>query len=60
MGDKIRSLIEEGQRALGKEVVVMNDNESNEEGRGTEVSILRGSHGLRKYTSGGTAIIRIL
>ncbi|KAF8524181.1 hypothetical protein JB92DRAFT_2881396 [Gautieria morchelliformis] len=32
MGDKIRSLIEEGQRALGKEVVVMNEDENNEEG----------------------------
>ena len=32
MGDKIRSLIDEGQRALGKEVVVMNDDESNDEG----------------------------
>lgn len=32
MGDKIRSLIEEGQKALGKEVVVMNDEEGNEEG----------------------------
>jgi hypothetical protein len=32
MGDKIRSLIEEGQKALGKEVVVMNDEEGDEEG----------------------------
>lgn len=32
MGDKIRSLIEEGQRALGKEVVVMNDDGESEEG----------------------------
>ena len=32
MGDKIRRLIEEGQKALGKEVVVMNDGQGNEEG----------------------------
>lgn len=31
MGDKIRHLIEEGQKALGKEVVVMNEEQSNEE-----------------------------
>jgi len=33
MGDKIRHLIEEGQKALGKEVVVMSDNpDANEDG----------------------------
>ncbi|GJJ11460.1 hypothetical protein Clacol_005693 [Clathrus columnatus] len=33
MGDKIRKLIEEGQKALGKEVVIMNDDDrDNEEG----------------------------
>lgn len=31
MDDKIRRLIEEGQRALGKEVVIMNDDDKNNE-----------------------------